>query len=99
MVKVAIVGATGYTALELIKLLLNHPHAQIAALTTRQEGSPPVETIHPSLSGRLDLACENLSAGQIAERAQFVFSALPHVAAMAIVPDLLARGCRVVDLS
>jgi N-acetyl-gamma-glutamyl-phosphate reductase len=99
MVKIAIVGATGYTALELIKILLNHPQAEIAALTTRQEGSPRIEAVHPSLSGRLDVPCENLSPAQIAARARFVFTALPHVAAMEIVPDLLAAGCRVVDLS
>ena len=99
MVKVAIVGATGYTALELIKLLLNHPQAEIAALVTRQEGSPAIDTVHASLSGRLDLACENLSPAEIAKRARFVFTALPHVASMAIVPDLLKAGCRVVDLS
>jgi N-acetyl-gamma-glutamyl-phosphate reductase len=99
MVKVAIVGATGYTALELIKILLNHPNAEIAALCTRQEGSPAIHTIHPSLSGRLDHGCENLTAPQIAERARFVFTALPHVASMAIVPELLKAGCRVVDLS
>jgi len=99
MAKVAIVGATGYTALELIKILLNHPQAEIAALASRQEGSPPIEMIHPSLSGRLNLACENLTAAQVAERARFVFTALPHVAAMAVVPDFLKAGCRVVDLS
>lgn len=99
MVKVAIVGATGYTALELIKILLNHPQAEIAALCSRQEGSPAIETIHPSLSGRLSLPCENLTAPQIAERARFVFTALPHAASMAIVPDLLRAGCRVIDLS
>ena len=98
MVKVAIVGATGYTALELIELLLNHPQAEIAALVTRQEGSPAIDTVHASLSGRLDLACENLSPAEIAKRARFVFTALPHVASMAIVPDLLKAGCRVVDL-
>lgn len=99
MVNVAIVGATGYTALELIKILLNHPQAKITALTTRQDGAPAIDSIHPALSGRLDLPCENLSAKEIAKRAAFVFTALPHVAAMAIVPDLLAAGCRVIDLS
>ena len=82
MVKVAIVGASGYTALELIKLLLNHPQVEIAALTTRQEGSPPISALHPSLAGRLDLPCENLSPAEVASRASFVFTALPHVAAM-----------------
>ena len=85
MVKVAIVGASGYTALELIKLLLNHPQVEIAALTTRQEGSPSIAAIHPSLAGRLDLPCENLTPAQIASRAKFVFTALPHVAAMGVV--------------
>jgi N-acetyl-gamma-glutamyl-phosphate reductase len=99
MVKVAIVGASGYTALELIKLLLNHPQVEISALTTRQDGSPSIATIHPSLAGRLDLPCENLTAAQIASRATFVFTALPHVAAMGVVPDLLAQRCRVIDLS
>jgi N-acetyl-gamma-glutamyl-phosphate reductase len=99
MVKVAIVGASGYTALELIKLLLNHPQVEIAALTTRQEGSPPISALHPSLAGRLDLPCENLTPAEVASRASFVFTALPHVAAMAVVPDLLAHRCRVIDLS
>src|ERR1700685_2620372 len=104
MVKVAVIGATGYTALELIKILLDHPQVEIAALSSRQEGSPAIEAIHPSLSGRIsrpcqNLTCENLTAAQVAERARFVFTALPHVAAMAIVPDLLRAGCRVVDLS
>ncbi|MBI3865894.1 MAG: N-acetyl-gamma-glutamyl-phosphate reductase [Planctomycetia bacterium] len=99
MVKVAILGATGYTALELIKILLRNPQVQITAATTRQEGAPPIHTIHQSLAGRLDLACEDLSPTQIASRAEFVFCCLPHVASMEAVPALLAGGCRVVDLS
>ena len=99
MVKAAILGATGYTALELIKILLRNPQVEITALTTRQEGSPPIHSIHQSLTGRLDVRCEDLSADQIAERAEFVFCALPHVASMEIVPQLIERGLRVVDLS
>lgn len=99
MVKVAILGATGYSALDLIRILLRHPQAEITALTTRQSGSPQVHAIHPSLFGRLDLACENLAPAAVAERAEFVFCALPHGVSMAAVPELLAGGCRVVDLS
>lgn len=99
MVDVAILGATGYTALELIKILLNHPHARLTALTSRQEGAPPVHSVHPSLYGRLELACENLSPANVADRARFVFSALPHGASMAVIPELMGAGCRVVDLS
>ena len=55
MTRIAILGATGYTALELIKILLRHPEAEIVAVTSRQEGQPPIAMIHPSLTGRLDL--------------------------------------------
>lgn len=99
MIRVAILGATGYTALELIKILLRHPQAKITALTTRQEGAPHVSSIHQSLAGRLDIRCEDLSPAQVAERADFVFCALPHVASMEAIPALLDGGCRVCDLS
>ena len=99
MVNVGIMGATGYTALELLKILLRHPEVKITALTSRQEGSPHVQSIHPSLYGRVDLACENLSPTQLAERAQYVFCALPHGASMAAIPELLAGGAKVIDLS
>jgi N-acetyl-gamma-glutamyl-phosphate reductase len=99
MVKVAVLGATGYTALELIKILLRHPQAEIVALTTRQDGAPPVHTIHPSLYGRLTCPVEDLTPAQVAQRAEFVFCCLPHVASMEAVPALLAGGAKVCDLS
>jgi N-acetyl-gamma-glutamyl-phosphate reductase len=99
MVRVAILGATGYTALETIKLLLLNPEVEITAATTRQKGSSAISTIHRSLSGRLDLACEDLTAAQIAEKADFAFCCLPHGASTAIIPQLLDAGVRVVDLS
>lgn len=99
MIDVAILGATGYTALELIRILLRHPEVRITTLTSRQEGEPAIHSVHPSLYGRLDLNCENLTAAQVADRADFVFCALPHVASMEAVPDLLAGNAHVVDLS
>lgn len=99
MVDVAILGATGYTALELIKILLRNPQVRITAATTRQEGSPPIHAIHQSLAGRLDLNCEELSAAEVAKRAEVVFCCLPHVASMEAVPSLLAGGCKIIDLS
>lgn len=76
--RVAILGASGYSALELIKLLLRHPIAEITALTTRHAEPRPVGEVHPSLAGRLDLSLENLSAEAVAERADYVFCCLPH---------------------
>lgn len=99
MTRVAIAGATGYTALELIKILLRNPDVQITAATTRQEGSPAIDSIHRSLSGRLELACEDLSIDQVAERSDLVFCCLPHGASTAVIPQFLDRGLKVVDLS
>lgn len=99
MTRVAVAGATGYTALELIRILLRNPEVQITAATTRQAGRTPISSIHPSLTGRLELDCEDLSVAQIAERADFAFCCLPHAASAAVISDLLDAGVRVVDLS
>lgn len=99
MVRVAILGATGYTALELIRILLRNPEVEITVLTSRQEGSPAIQSIHPGLYGRLNVNCEDLDPRQVAERADFAFCCLPHGASAAVIPDLLDAGCRVVDLS
>ncbi len=96
---VAIVGASGYAARELIRLLLNHPAVRIAAATSRQDESPRLETLHPSLARRIDLACEPFDADRIAEKASIAFLALPHTASLEITPDLRRRGVRVIDLS
>lgn len=98
MTTIAILGATGYTALELIKILFRHPQAEITALTSREENRVAGE-VHPALAGRLDLALENLTPKQIAQRAQCVFSCLPHTASAKVVPELLELGARVVDFS
>jgi len=99
MVRVAILGATGYTALELIKLLLRHPEAEITALTSRQEGNPHVASVHPSLAGRLNLPLEDLSLTAVASRAECVFSCLPHGVTASQVPRLLESNVRVIDFS
>ena len=99
MITVAVLGATGYTALEAIKILLRHPEARIVAVTSRQEGNTPVSSVHPSLVGRLDLPLEDLSPEELGERADCVFSCLPHCASAEIIPRVLAAGARVVDFS
>ena len=99
MVRVAILGATGYSAKEAIRLLLAHPHAQITALTTRQDDQPHLGDVHPSLRGRLDLKLENLGAAQLAERADCAFCCLPHAASAEVIKELLPLGTRVVDFS
>lgn len=99
MVRVAILGATGYSALELIKILLRHPGVEITALTSRQEGNPPIGMVHPTLAKRLDLNCEDLPTQEVAARADCVFACLPHGVTASVVPEILAAGKRVIDFS
>lgn len=100
MIKVAILGASGYTALELIKLLLRHPEALIVAATSRQEESVQVSDLHHSLNSRLQLKCQIFNEDRLlAEGVQVAFGCLPHGASMGVLPRLLARGVRVIDLS
>jgi N-acetyl-gamma-glutamyl-phosphate reductase len=103
MVKVAIIGGSGYTALELLKILLRHPHVEIVAVTSRQEGkegTPLVAELHPSLTARTDLRCEVFDADRLASGGvQCAFGCLPHGISMETIPALLQRGIRVIDLS
>jgi N-acetyl-gamma-glutamyl-phosphate reductase len=97
-VKVAILGGSGYTAVELIKILLRHPDAEIAAVTSRQDEH--IADLHPSLLGRLDIRCEPFDPEKLkAKGVQVAFGCLPHGTSMESIPPLLARGIRVVDLS
>ena len=100
MTKVAILGGSGYTAVELIKILLRHPAVEIAAVTSRSEGTPPVAELHPSLTGRLTLRCEPFDAdGLVARGVRCAFGCLPHGVSMTEVPALLDCGVRVIDLT
>jgi N-acetyl-gamma-glutamyl-phosphate reductase len=99
MIRVAILGATGYTARELLELLLRHPEVEVTALSTRSEDNLHVADVHPSLRSRLDLRLENLSPAEVAKRADCVFGCLPHGASAAVISELLAADCRVIDFS
>ena len=99
MVRVAVYGASGYTGLELLRLLARHQEAEATSLVTRQDDAPHVDEVHPSLTGLYDLRLEKLSPQQVAERADCAFTCLPHAASAAVVAELLSAGLKVVDLS
>jgi N-acetyl-gamma-glutamyl-phosphate reductase len=100
MTKIAVLGGSGYTAAELLKILLRHPDVEIVAVTTRQEGTPEVAELHPSLTGRMRLRCEPFDADRLVARGvQCAFGCLPHGVSMSTLPALLERGVRVIDLS
>ncbi len=99
MLKVAVVGGTGYTGLELTRLLLRHPMVELVAVTTRKYKDTPLSSVFPELTNETDLVCEGLSIERISKISDLVFVALPHKAAMEVVPPFLKNGRKVIDLS
>lgn len=99
MLKIAIVGASGYTGLELIRILHCHPEVAVTCLTSEQSAGRRISDLFQTLRGRCDIVLENLEPVRIAEKADVVFTALPHKAAMEVVPTFLKLGKRVIDLS
>ena len=98
MLRAGVLGPTGYAGLELIRLLLRHPEADIVYLGSRREERPHIAEIWPTLSGLIDMRCAGLDPDDMPEM-DVAFVALPHTVAMAHVPGLLERGIRVVDIS
>ncbi|MFZ6847042.1 N-acetyl-gamma-glutamyl-phosphate reductase [Undibacterium sp. RuRC25W] len=98
MIKVGIVGGTGYTGVELLRLLATHPNVQLTAITSRKEDGLPVADMYPSLRGKVDLAFSAPDKANLTE-CDVVFFATPHGVAMAQAQELLAAGVKVIDLA
>jgi N-acetyl-gamma-glutamyl-phosphate reductase len=98
MIKAGIVGGTGYTGVELLRLLAQHPRIELAAITSRKEAGTPVAAMFPSLRGRIDLAF-SAPDDRALKQCDVVFFATPNGVAMGEVRPLLERGARIVDLS
>jgi N-acetyl-gamma-glutamyl-phosphate reductase len=98
MITIGIVGGTGYTGVELLRLLASHPHAEVRAITSRKDAGTRVAQMFPSLRGHYDLAfCEPQDA-RLAE-CNVVFFATPHGVAMSQARELVAAGVRIIDLA
>jgi N-acetyl-gamma-glutamyl-phosphate reductase len=98
MIKVGVVGGTGYTGVELLRLLAQHPDVQLSAITSRGEAGTPVAEMFPSLRGRVDLKFSDPSEASLAS-CDVVFFATPNGVAMQQAPSLLAAGVRIIDLA
>ncbi|MBW2484298.1 MAG: N-acetyl-gamma-glutamyl-phosphate reductase [Deltaproteobacteria bacterium] len=99
MIRIGIVGASGYTGVELARLLCNCPDVKLTVATSRQYKGKKLAEVYPNLAGMVDIVCEDLQSEELVERADLFFTAVPHQTAMAIVPDLLQADKKVVDLS
>lgn len=98
MIKVGIVGGTGYTGVELLRLLVNHPRVELAAITSRSEAGMRVDDMFTNLRGHVDL-CFTEPSEETLGQCNVVFFATPNGVAMRLAPALLEKGVRIVDLS
>ncbi len=99
MIRVGVAGATGYAGAELVRILHGHPDVELTVITSRQYAGVSFSDIYPALTGVVDMKCESFSADAVCEKADIIFTALPHKLPMEIVPALVKQGKRVVDLS
>ncbi len=98
MIRVGIVGGTGYTGVELLRILAQHPEAQLEMITSRKEAGTPVAEMYPSLRGFVDLAFSDTMTADLTG-CDVVFYATPHGVAMADAPRLVEAGVRIIDLA
>lgn len=99
MIKVGIIGASGYAGAELARIICNHPETELTVATSRQYEGHPLSEVFPNLRGKVDIACENPSPEELTQKADIFFAAVPHKTAMDLVPTLLDGGKKVIDLS
>ena len=98
MISVGVVGASGYTGLELVKMLITHPKFKLKYLATTT-GDTVIETLHSSLVDVITFPVEKASVESVAKECELVFLALPHKASMGFAKKLIDKGVKVVDLS
>lgn len=98
MYRIGIVGGTGYTGVELLRILAGHPGVEVVAITSRSEAGTAVSDLFPNLRGHCDLEFSVPDAARLGE-CDLVFFATPNGTAMKLVPELLAAGTRVIDLA
>src|SRR5512135_2092609 len=98
MIRIGIVGGTGYTGVELLRLLAQHPEADVRTITSRKDVGTRVADMFPSLRGRYDLAFSDPAQADL-KACQLVFFATPHGVAMAQARELVEAGVKIIDLA
>src|SRR3989338_6249683 len=98
-VRVGVVGATGYTGEELVRILVAHPNVEVTYVSGKEDMSETIQDIFPYLRGKLDLPCNAFSADEAIAKTELVFLCLPHTASMEVAPLFLKAGKKVIDVS
>lgn len=98
-IKISIVGASGYTGGELLRILYNHPEAEVVGVYGKTSEGKNITDLHPNLKDLMDLTIEKPDYQDLADASDLVFTATPHGTAMKFVPDILKNGAKVIDLS
>lgn len=99
MVRAAVIGATGYTGLELVRILLSHPAVEVTVLTSKRTPQTPFSDIFPALKGLTNISTVRFDPDYVAERSDVAFTALPHCSSMRIAASLIGMDLKVIDLS
>ncbi len=99
MIKVGIAGVTGYTGIELVKLISNHPKAKLCTVSSNSYNGKALTEVFPSMRGFETLICEDLSVQALSRKLDVIFLALPHKVSMQHVPQLFENNIKIIDLS
>lgn len=99
MIKAAVLGATGYAGIELVRLLSNHPEVKIEILVSHSFAGKKISEVYPNFNGVLDICCEELDVKKVIDTCDVVFTALPHGASKEVIPQLYEGNIKVIDLS
>lgn len=99
MIRVGVLGATGYAGIELCRLLASHPEVEITCLVSHSYAGKKIWEVYPNFRNILDITLEDLDIASIKERCDLVFTALPHGVSKTVIPTLYDAGLRVIDLS
>jgi N-acetyl-gamma-glutamyl-phosphate reductase len=99
MIKVSVLGATGYAGIELVRLLHNHPQVELVHLVSHSFAGQPLSDIYPNFKGKLEKICAEMNIEQAASDSDILFTALPHGTSEQIIPALYEKGKKVIDLS
>ena len=99
MIRVGVIGGTGYAGADLVRLLAGHPNVKLSVITSRQFAGSRISDVFPAFRGMVDMVCEPYDPKTMAQKAELVFLAVPHQVSMSVVPELIEKNMKVIDLS